>query len=154
MTGKKNPAEELATVVGSGNVFAELGFPDAEERFAKANLVIEIARTSQARRLTQVKAAKLMGIDQPKVSKLLRGDLRGFSTHRIRELLTRLGRDVEILIGPAKHAPALARASGRRDPPRMERKQRFVGSRNPTQVPSRTNQHRSGGYPCRPPPEP
>lgn len=105
MTRKKKSAEEVEIVVGSGNVFADLGLPDAEELFAKANLVSEIDRTIQARRLTQATAAKLMGIDQPKVSKLLRGDLRGFSTHRIMEFLTRLGRDVEIVIGPARRAP-------------------------------------------------
>ena len=105
MTRKKQAADEIAIFVGSGNVFADLGLPNAEELFAKANLVIEIARTIEARRLTQVQAAKLMGIDQPKVSKLLRGDLRGFSTHRILEFLTRLGRDVEIQIEPAKRAP-------------------------------------------------
>ena len=105
MSRKKVVAEEIEVFVGSGNVFADLGLPDAEELFAKSNLVIEIDRTIKARRLTQAKAAKLMGIDQPKVSKLLRGDLRGFSTHRIMDFLTRLGRDVEIVIGPARRAP-------------------------------------------------
>lgn len=105
MTRKKPAAAEVEFFVGSGNVFADLGLPDAEELFAKANLVIEIDRTIQARRLTQAQAAKLMGIDQPKVSKLLRGDLRGYSTHRIMEFLTRLGHDVEIVIGPTKRAP-------------------------------------------------
>lgn len=107
MTQRKRSreAEAMEVFVGSGNVFADLDLPDAEELFAKSNLVIEIGRTIKARRLTQAKAAALMGIDQPKVSRLLRGDFKGFSTHRIMEFLTRLGRDVEIMIGPPMRSP-------------------------------------------------
>lgn len=105
MTRKKTvPDEEVEFFVGSGNVFADLGLPDAEELFAKADLVIEIERTIRARRLTQARAAELMGIDQPKVSKLLRGDLKGFSTHRIMEFLALLGRDIDITVGPQRRS--------------------------------------------------
>lgn len=86
---------------GGGNVFADLGLPDAEERLAKAELALRIAGAVRDRRLTQAKAAELFGIDQPKVSRLLRGQLAGFSTDRLMHLLTLLGRDVEITIKPA-----------------------------------------------------
>lgn len=76
---------------GSGNVFADLGLPDAEERLAKADLVMEISERVRAKRLTQAKAAELFGIDQPKVSRLLRGQLAGFSTDRLFHFLMLLG---------------------------------------------------------------
>ena len=82
----------------SGNVFADLGLPAPEERLAKAKLAAEIARVIAARGLTQRAAARLMGIDQPKVSHLLRGRLAGFSTDRLLTWLTALGRDVEIIV--------------------------------------------------------
>ena len=72
----------------SGNVFADLGLPAPEERLAKAKLAAEIARVIAARGLTQRAAARLMGIDQPKVSHLLRGRLAGFSTDRLLTWLT------------------------------------------------------------------
>jgi predicted XRE-type DNA-binding protein len=86
---------------GSGNVFADLGLPDAEERLTKANLAIEITGAIRARRLTQAKAAALLDIDQPKISRLLRGQLSGFSTERLIHFLTLLGQDVTIVVKPA-----------------------------------------------------
>ena len=83
---------------GSGNVFADLGLPNPEERIAKAGLAFRIAGVIRARRLTQASAARILGIDQPKISRLLRGQLSGFSTERLMEFLTLLGRDVEIVI--------------------------------------------------------
>jgi predicted XRE-type DNA-binding protein len=83
---------------GSGNIFADLGLPNAEERLAKAGLAIRIAEVIRARRLTQASAARILKIDQPKVSRLLRGQLAGFSTDRLMQFLTLLGRDVEIVI--------------------------------------------------------
>lgn len=82
----------------SGNVFADLRLPAAEERLAKAQLAAEIARIIAERKLTQRAAADLMGIDQPKVSHLLHGRLAGFSTDRLLTWLTALGQDVEIIV--------------------------------------------------------
>ena len=93
----------------SGNVFADIGLPNPEERLAKADLAIRIAETIRARRLTQTRAACILKIDQPKISRLLRGRLSGFSTERLMHFLTLLGRDVEIVV---KRAPR-SRRQGR-----------------------------------------
>ena len=93
-------SETITVEEGSGNVFADLGLPDAEERLAKAELALRIAAAIGARRLTQARAAALLGIDQPKVSRRLRGQLSGFSTERLMQFLTRLGRDVDIMVRP------------------------------------------------------
>ncbi len=82
----------------SGNVFEDLQVGEAAEALAKSELAALIARALRARELTQAAAAKLLGIDQPKVSELLRGRLTRFSTERLITLLTRLGRDVEIVV--------------------------------------------------------
>ena len=82
----------------SGNVFADLGLPDAEELQAKAGLVHRIAKVIEKRGLTQMQAAALLGIDQPKISNLLRGRLDGFSTERLFRFLNALGQDIEIVI--------------------------------------------------------
>ena len=86
---------------GSGNVFADLGFPNPEEHLAKAKLVRAIGLTMKSCGLTQAKAAELIGIDQPKVSKLLRGHYRGYSTDRLLHFLSLLGQDVVITILPS-----------------------------------------------------
>ena len=83
---------------GSGNVFADLGLPEAETHFLKAELVTRIDRIIRQRRLKQVEAAKLLGLSQPDVSRLMRGDFREYSIDRLLRLLTTLGRDVEIVI--------------------------------------------------------
>lgn len=83
---------------GSGNVFADLGFPNAEEHLAKAQLVYAIGSAIKARGLTQIEAAQLMGIDQPKVSKLLRGHFRSVSSDKLIAMLNLLGQDVVITI--------------------------------------------------------
>lgn len=93
-------SEEIEFEMGSGNVFADLGRPGAEEMLVKAELVHQIARIVRRRRLTQVQTAEILGISQPKVSELLRGNLRGFSQERIARFLTALGRDVEIRVRP------------------------------------------------------
>jgi len=82
----------------SGNVFADLGFAEPEEELARAQLASRIQQIIKSRRLTQVAAASLMGIDQPKVSALLNGRLANFSSTRLMRLLTALGQDVEIVI--------------------------------------------------------
>src|ERR1700747_107141 len=91
----------IAVQEGSGNVFADVGLPNPEERLAKADLGIRIGTAIRARRLTQARAARLLKIDQPKVSRLLRGQLSGFSTERLMRFLTLLGRDVEIVVKTA-----------------------------------------------------
>ncbi len=85
----------------SGNVFADLGIENPEEYLAKAELAAEIHRIVQRRRLTQVAAAKLLGIKQPKVSDLLKGRLDGFSTDRLLRFITCLGYDVQIKLSKA-----------------------------------------------------
>ena len=90
--------EEISRTPGSGNVFADLGLPDAEDLMAKANLALYIRRTIDARKLTQAQAAKLMGLDQPKVSSIINGRLDGFSTERLMRFLTDLGCDVQISV--------------------------------------------------------
>lgn len=84
--------------ISSGNVFADIGLSDPEERLAKADLAIRIAAAIRAQRLTQARAARVLKIDQPKISRLLRGQLSGFSTGRLMRFLTLLGRDVEIVV--------------------------------------------------------
>jgi predicted XRE-type DNA-binding protein len=86
----------------SGNVFADLGLPDAEKLKIKTGLVIEIRRAMKSRNLTQQEAAKLMGITQPKVSDMMRGDFANLSERKLMDCLTRLGYDIEIKVRPAK----------------------------------------------------
>jgi predicted XRE-type DNA-binding protein len=82
----------------SGNVFADLGRSDAEEALLKVRLAQRLADLIAKRRLTQVEAARLLQIDQPKVSKLLRGRLREFSTDRLLRFLKTFDQDVEIVV--------------------------------------------------------
>ena len=86
--------------VGSGNVFADIGLPNAEEHLVKAQLVYRIDALMKARDLKQVAAAKLFGVKQPDVSKMLRGDFRQFSVERLLRFLVALGQDVEIVVKP------------------------------------------------------
>ena len=83
---------------GSGNVFADLGHPDPETHRLKAELVTRIDDIIRRRGLKQVEAAKLLGLSQPDVSRLLRGNFRDYSIERLLRLLTALGRDVQINI--------------------------------------------------------
>lgn len=87
---------------GSGNVFADLGLPDAEKLKIKTGLVIEIRKAMRNLGLTQQEAAKRMGITQPKVSDMLRGDFTNLSERKLMDCLTRFGYDVEIKVRPAK----------------------------------------------------
>ena len=82
----------------SGNVFADLHLPGADDLLAKAELTAKIIAEIQRRRMTQAQAAALLGIDQPKVSALKQGRLAGFSIERLMRFLLLLGRDVEISI--------------------------------------------------------
>jgi predicted XRE-type DNA-binding protein len=92
--------KKIAYEVGSGNVFADLGFPNAEEHLIKAQLVYKIDMLMKERGLKQVNAAGLFGVKQPDVSKMLRGDFRQFSVERLMRFLVALGQDVEIVVKP------------------------------------------------------
>ena len=87
---------------GSGNVYADLGLPDAEKLKIKTGLVIEIRKAMRNLSLTQQDAAKRMGITQPKVSDMMRGDFTNLSERKLMDCLTRLGYDIEIKVRPAK----------------------------------------------------
>lgn len=85
-------------IVGSGNVFTDLALPKAEELLAKAELAQKIAAILDERRLTQARAAQILGVDQPKISALKRGRLSGFSLGRLVRFLILLGSDVQIVV--------------------------------------------------------
>jgi len=93
---------EIPIERGSGNVFADLGWPDADAHLLKAELVNRIDTILRRRRLTQSQAAKLLGLSQPDVSRLLKGDFREYSLERLLRLLTMLGRDIDIVIRTPK----------------------------------------------------
>ena len=104
-------------IEGSGNVFADLGFADAEEMLAKAELAQKIGAILQKRRLTQVQAAEILGVDQPKISALLCGRLSRFSMEKLMQFLLLLGKDVAITIKPRQRVRSISRARGlRRNP--------------------------------------
>jgi predicted XRE-type DNA-binding protein len=86
--------------VGSRNVFKDIGVPNAEEHFVKAQLVFKIDALLKKRKLKQVDAAKLFGIRQPDVSNMLRGEFRQFSVERLLRFLVALDQDVEIVVRP------------------------------------------------------
>ena len=94
----------------SFNVFKDIGVPNAEEHFVKAQLVCKIDGILKARGLKQVEAAELLGIRQPDVSKMLRGEFRQFSVERLLRFLVALDQDVGIVVKPHRgrnNAPAL-----------------------------------------------
>lgn len=91
---------------GSTNVYADLGLDNAEEMLVKAQLATKINDIIKRRKLTQVQAAELLGITQPKLSGLLRGQFRGISESKMLECLTRLGRDIEIVVKSAPRSRA------------------------------------------------
>ena len=101
---KRTRKDDAPSVIekSSGNVFADLGLKNPEELLTKAELVQRICDIIAERKLTQVEAAKVLGIDQPKVSALMRGRLGGFSTDRLFRFLNALGSDVEIVVRPAR----------------------------------------------------
>jgi predicted XRE-type DNA-binding protein len=96
MSAKKLPAHE----VGSGNIFADLGLPNAEEHQLKAALIVQLKRVIVERGLTQVAAAKLVEMKQPDLSKLMRGEFRLASVEKLMRMLTAFDQDVEITIKP------------------------------------------------------
>jgi len=100
MSKKKQYLEEIECEMSSGNVFADLGIENPEEELTKAKLVWEIEQIIKSKKLTQAEAAKVMGINQPKVSALIRRKLDGFSVERLIHFLNTLGQDIDIVVRP------------------------------------------------------
>ena len=98
MTGK----EKIEVEESSGNVFADLGFPNPERELLKAHLTLEIYKIIKERGLRQAEAGKLLGIKQPHVSTLMSGRSGNFSAERLMEFLTALDQDVEITVRPKR----------------------------------------------------
>jgi predicted XRE-type DNA-binding protein len=88
--------------VGSSNIFADLGLPDADTHFLKAQIVSEIYRLANERKLTQAQVGKRIGITQPEVSRMFKGHFREYSIERLMGFLTGFDRDVEIVVKPHK----------------------------------------------------
>jgi predicted XRE-type DNA-binding protein len=99
MTKRKIEAHE-----SSGNIFADLELPDAEALLLKSSIVIELRRLIKERALTQIKAAKLLGITQPDLSRLFRGDFEAYSAERLMKMLTEFAQDIEIVMKPRRQA--------------------------------------------------
>jgi predicted XRE-type DNA-binding protein len=91
---------KVKVAVGGPNIFADLGLPGADTHFLKAQIVSEIYRLTKERKLTQSDAGKRMGISQPEVSRMFKGNFREYSIERLMEFLTGFDRDVEIVVKP------------------------------------------------------
>jgi len=87
---------------GSGNVFADIRLPDAEEHLVKAKLVHKIDEIIRARNLKQAEAAEILGVKQPDISNMLRGQFRGYSIDRLMRFLVALDQDVKITVEPRR----------------------------------------------------
>ena len=94
---------------GSANLFEDLGLPDAAEMQVKATLAAKIGEILKQRHLTQVQAAEILGMPQPKLSNMLRGQFRGISEAKMLECMNRLGRDVQIVV----RKPSRSKTTGR-----------------------------------------
>jgi predicted XRE-type DNA-binding protein len=105
MKARKSKVRRETIEASSGNVFADLGFKDAEELLLKAKLATKIAQLIETKGLTQAQAAERIALDQPKVSRLLRGHLSGFSADRLFAILNRLGHSVEVRISAKERSP-------------------------------------------------
>ena len=95
----------------TGNVYADLGNEDAAKMLVKAQLVTKIGEIIKARKWTQQEASDVLGLTQPKLSKMLRGQFRGISEARMLDCLARLGRDVQIVVGPVRRSVAAGRVA-------------------------------------------
>jgi predicted XRE-type DNA-binding protein len=95
----------------SGNVYADLGMADAAEMVVKAQLATKIGEIIKNRKWSQQQAARVLGLTQPKLSKMLNGQFRGISETKMLDCLTRLGRDVKIVVGPARRAAQAGRVA-------------------------------------------
>jgi predicted XRE-type DNA-binding protein len=101
-------ADDLKVEPSSGNVFADLGLPNAEELLLKAKITSQIAELIERKGLTQAQVAERIDLDQPKVSRLLRGHFSGFSVDRLFAILNRLGHSVEVRISAKERPPEKA----------------------------------------------
>lgn len=108
---KQHHESEIPVYASSGNLFADLGRPDAEEALVRVRLAQQIAETIERLGINQTEAATLIGLDQPKVSALVRGRLAGFSTDRLLRCLTLLGQDVDIVVRDKSSEHPQARVS-------------------------------------------
>ena len=95
----------------TGNVYADLGMADADLMRVKAQLATKIGEIIKGRKWSQQQAAKVLGMTQPKLSKMLRGQFRGISEAKMLDCLARLGRNVQIVVGPARRATSAGRVS-------------------------------------------
>ena len=102
---ERNMTHDMEITTSSGNVFADLGLANPDERALKSQLAILIRMLIEQKGWTQAQAAEVIGIDQPKVSHLLRGRLAGFSTDRLLTVVNRLGHNVEIHISREEYPP-------------------------------------------------
>ena len=97
-----NMKNKIRSTKSSGNVFADLGIPNADEHAVKADIVLAIAARIKSKGITQAEVSKLIGLAQPDVSKLLRGQFAGYSFERLFGFLNALGENVTIAISHAK----------------------------------------------------
>lgn len=95
----------------SGSLYADLGYKNPEEMEAKATLAREIYRIIKKKKLSQTKASKLLGIQQPTLSNLLRGRISGFSTDRLLRFLKQLGQDIDIRVKPSRRKRSVGKIS-------------------------------------------
>lgn len=95
----------------TGSVYAALGMEDAEEMLVKAQLATKIGEIIKSRKWSQQQAVNVLGIPQSKLSKMLRGQFRGISEAKMLDCLVRLGRDVQIVVGPARRAASVGRVA-------------------------------------------
>lgn len=110
-SGYADKEEAIKVTPSSGNVFADLGFAHPEEELAKAKLVSALAEVIRERGLSQAKVASLLGVDQPTVSKLLRGRTGGFTSDRLIRLFNLLDQDVDISVRPKRTEEARVNVS-------------------------------------------
>lgn len=97
--------KKVDITLGSGNVFEDLGLPDADDRLLKAQLAQRIQQLIEQKDMTQSEIAPVLGLDQHKVSNLMRGRLSGFSVERLFGILNRLGYNIEVHISEEEYAP-------------------------------------------------
>ena len=100
--------DKIEITKSSGNVFADIGLSNPDDKLFKAQLAAKIQEFITEKGLTQYRVAELVGLDQPKVSHLLRGRLSGFSVERLFDILNRLGHKVEVRISKKEYAPEKA----------------------------------------------
>lgn len=96
-------------ITSSGNVFEDLGLSEPADRLAKAELARKIAEIITKRHMNQADAAKLLGVDQPKISNIMNGRLSGFSLERLIHFLNVLGREVQIIVKQKSRSQAMGK---------------------------------------------